>query len=288
MTFHAVIGLRSGSTLLCNILAQNPRFHASSTSFIGAFASTLSQMYTNSGEMRARMRHDERQTNASIKASIRGMVEGWYWHYGNKVIFDKDRSWGMSSLLFSSLFEGKLIFMVRDLRAVFGSIEKHHRRNPWIDFAENSGGKTVQGRLDQLCSANGLIWQVVEGVREALRLCADRCVVIDFNTLCRDPEDTMRKLYAQLGEPYYEEHQFDDVQQANIDDDVMYGMKYPHGGTGKVEPREDDWPLYVPQDLAQTINQRFMLYQQAFGYLPSPQQPMQQPPLLEAASDELA
>lgn len=35
MTLHLISGLpRAGSTLLCNILAQNPRFHATATSGI--------------------------------------------------------------------------------------------------------------------------------------------------------------------------------------------------------------------------------------------------------------
>ena len=52
------------------------------------------------------------------------------------------------------------------------------------------------------------------------------------------------------------------------DADGFYLHKFPHKGSGKVEPPlEEEWPKYISPDLAQTIRGRFTDYCQYFGYL---------------------
>ena len=49
--------------------------------------------------------------------------------------------------------------------------------------------------------------------------------------------------------------------------DFMYLNKYPHEGSGKIRPcNTNEWKDYVSDDLAETINNKFLFYNQFFGY----------------------
>ena len=97
MKFNVIGGLpRSGSTLLCNILNQNPKFHASSTSMITPVLNTMSNMLSKSTEIKGELQKDRKKTEERMRQLLRGVVEGWYKDYD--VVFDKCRGWRQTSL----------------------------------------------------------------------------------------------------------------------------------------------------------------------------------------------
>ena len=58
---NVICGLpRSGSTLLCNILNQNPDFHASSTSPLAQTLGALSQFLSTSPEVKSDLYNDRK------------------------------------------------------------------------------------------------------------------------------------------------------------------------------------------------------------------------------------
>ena len=124
---HFVAGLpRSGSTLLLNILGQNPRFRVGSTSGIMDVMFGVRNNWDKLIEFRA-------SPNPEGKLRVlRGILESYYADSELPVVFDKCRGWistGMLEMAETVLGRNvKILVPVRDLREVLASFEKLHRK----------------------------------------------------------------------------------------------------------------------------------------------------------------
>lgn len=263
--FHAIGGLpRSGSTLLCNILNQNPRFYASSTSCVAPAMRQAASFLSSTDEIRSELVADRARTERRFVALLRGMMEGWYSDVEQPVVFDKSRAWNHNALLLRQLYpDAKLILVVRDLREVFASIEKQHRKNVAMTMP---GGSSVAAKADAMFARpGGMIGGPVAGVEDILRRCPDNVALIKYEQLCADPSGVLRTLYEALGEPWFE-HDLDNVHKHATELDALWLHKFPHEGSGAVERADTTWPQYVAPDLARRIMGQFPLYNNAFGY----------------------
>jgi sulfotransferase len=266
--FNVVTGLpRSGSTLLCNILNQNPRCYASSTSPLPGFLSGLIHAWSSSIEVKSLLHEHKDETENRIRACAEGLVNNWYSHKDEELIFDKSRLWTTSSLMLKSLYpNAKLIVCVRSLIDVFASIEKQYTKNPLLDDATNPTDKTIYTRADTMFSSDGLIGGPIIGIEDLIRRDPDGVIFIMYESLVRQPDMIMEKLYAQLNEPLYD-HDFDNVENTAEDPDGFYLHKFPHEGSGKVQPPAgDEWKRFISRDLASTITGRFPDYCKYFNY----------------------
>lgn len=270
MKFNVITGMpRSGSTLLCNILNQNPEFRATSTSTLAGMLSGMSHFWSNSIEIKNLLEKEKEKTEDRMVRSARAFVEQWHKDEdAQKVIFDKSRGWCVNALLLRKIFpESKIIAMIRDLRGVFGSVEKQHQKNPLLDEANNPQMKTIFSRADAMFSPNGLIGAPVIGVEDMLRRKIENVIYVQYESFSAHPKLVLERVYEQLGEKNFE-HDFDNVVNTADDPDGHYLYKYPHTGEGKVEERNpNEWKHYVSQDLANTIIQRFPGYNKMFGYV---------------------
>ncbi|MDP2607303.1 MAG: sulfotransferase [Deltaproteobacteria bacterium] len=271
MKFNTICGTpRSGSTLLCNILNQNPRFHASSTSCVASSARALSNLWSHSPEIKSQLLHDAEVTTTKMVGGIRAMIEAWYAGNG-EVIFDKDRHWNHSPLLLHQIFpESHMFVMVRDLRAVMASIEKQHAKNPVLDEASGPLELHTYNRADRMLSPQGLVGQHVAGIEDLMRRNLPYVHMIQFETLVKNPKLVLDSIYTVLGEDGFA-HDFTHVENTATDADALYLGKYPHEGSGAVKVPEGLWSDHVPQDIGGLIMQRFAAFNQAFGYLPQTQ-----------------
>src|SRR5579864_9070729 len=86
---HLVSGLpRAGSTLLCALLRQNPRFAAAMTSPVTSLVNALHPKMSGASEFAVFFDDERRRT------LLRGVFEGYYAAVpAEHVIFDTNRSW---------------------------------------------------------------------------------------------------------------------------------------------------------------------------------------------------
>lgn len=269
MKFNVVTGLpRSGSTLFCNILNQNPRFFASSTSNLIYIANSIITSWSSSVEMKNLLGIEKGKTEKRMQDSLRQFVEGWYGVEHKDVIFDKSRGWTLNYLMLQNLFpDSKLLVLVRDIRNVFSSIEKQYRKNPLLDDTPTSVGKTVYHRADHMFSPEGIIGSSIVGVEDLIRRRKSQNILFVFyEELSINPEKSMKQVYDFIGEGYFA-HDFDNIVNTAIDPDSFYLNKFPHEGSGKILPTDvDEWKNFFSADLATTIMERFPLYNSFFGY----------------------
>lgn len=267
-SFNVICGLpRAGSTLLCNILNQNPTIWASSTSVVPHVMTAMVNQYSNSPEVKSLLINNRYNTELRITTSIKGMIEGWYTYQPNQIIFDKARVWNNYSLLLKNLYPSSLILcMVRDPRNVFASIEKQHKKNPMFDIALEPAHKTVYARADEMLSPNGLIGNCILGVEDLLTRLPSNLLIIRYEELSEDPENVVLNIYHRLNIMPYK-HNYSNIENTSEDVDALYLNKYEHAGEGSVKNSDkDEWKQYLSPDLGELIISRYPKYSEVLGY----------------------
>jgi sulfotransferase len=238
---------RSGSTLLANILAQNPRFHSTATSGILEILFLVRNGWDNVLEFRAAV--DRAENEADKVRVLRGILEAYHAGRGQPVVFDKSRSWLAHLELAEKLLDrpAKVLVPVRDVREVLASFERLWRgsaatgqvaqeaRN-YAEFQTVAGRCNVWMRLDQPV---GMALNRIKDARQ--RGFADRMHFVRFEQLTRSPASTLRAAYEFLGEPWFE-HDFERVEQVTAEDDRVFGFPDLHTIRTRVEPVPPRWP----------------------------------------------
>lgn len=250
MQHYFIAGLpRSGSTLLANILCQNPRFYASGTSGIMDVMFGIRNQWDNLVEFKA-------TPNPEAKKRVLKAVLDSYYDIGKPVVFDKCRGWlSLIEMAEYALDERvKILVPVRDLRDVVSSFEKLWRKANAFKQSAPDGFyfdfQTVEGRVNYWLRGDQPVGLAVNRIRDAIkRGCGDRLFFVEFDKLTSNPEETMRAVYAFLGEEYYV-HDFDNVEQVNKEDDGIFGFEGLHTIRPKVEPVKPYWEETIGQQFS--------------------------------------
>jgi sulfotransferase len=231
---HFIAGLpRSGSTLLAGILRQNPRFHAGMTSPVGSMYMALETAMSRRNETAVFV------DDAQRRAVLRGLFSNYYEgvHTG-KVVFDTNRAWCTKLPALVQLFPAaRFICCVRHLGWIMDSIERLVRRNAFElsgMFGFEPGG-TVYSRVNRLASSDGLVGYALDALREAyFGEQGAKLILVEYQALTRAPRDTLRHLYAMLGEPPFE-HDFENVEYQAEEFDLALGARGLHTVRRRVE-----------------------------------------------------
>lgn len=227
---------RSGSTLLQNILAQNPRIYASPTSGLLELLFTSRAHFSRLPEFHAQ---DQELMRRAFRGYCRGALTGFYEALTDKPLcVDKNRSW-LHLYNWLSVFypNPKILVCIRDLRAILSSMEKLFRAkrdlvDP-LDTAERPQMVTITARVSTWLSSLP-VGIAVQRLIEAIETdTVARCQVVRFEDLTSRPQETMRRVYQYLEEPYFE-HDFDHVAQVTQENDWEAGIYGDHQVRQKV------------------------------------------------------
>ncbi len=108
---------RSGSTLLCNIVNQNPCCHVSSTSCIPKLIRAVSETCEKkSQEYISELHHDRDGTEARFLNVLRGIPMSWYEQEldAGKIVFDKSREWQNRALLLKRMYPDARLILLKE------------------------------------------------------------------------------------------------------------------------------------------------------------------------------
>lgn len=250
--FHFLGGLpRAGSTLLCNILAQNPRLHTTQTS------GCMDVMFGVRNNWDQLIEHRARPMPRAKTRVLRAILHSYYADVERPVVIDKCRGWVSLIEMIESVLgrPAKVLVPVRDLRDVLASFERLWRaraadgqiageRENYFQF------QTIEGRLAFWMRDDQPVGLAHNRIRDALnRGLGDRLHFVPFGRLTQDPASTLRDIYAFLGEEPYD-HDFARVEQVTAEDDGVFGFGELHTIQPAVEPVPPRWPAVLGQAAA--------------------------------------
>jgi sulfotransferase len=222
---------RAGSTLIQNILGQNPEIHTTPTSGVFEMLTSSRTIFSDSLEFKAQ---DESQMMSGFKGYLKSALYGFYEPLTDKpYVIDKCRGWN-SEWEFVNAFDPnpKMICMIRDIRSVYSSLEKKFRKNPLIDHHLANWGNIL---------------------------------FVKFENLCSDPNNELKRIYEYLDLPFYQ-HDFKNIKQVTHEDDKWYGIFGDHIIRPEIQPLKEDYLEVLGPNACRIIEENYAWFFNDFGY----------------------
>lgn len=257
-TLHFVSGLpRAGSTLLVNLLAQNPLVHGTATSGLHEIM-YISKGYFKTEEFRSIPNPSDGE-KLFLDYHRAGLTHAFDSLTDRPVVADKCRSWiGSLGLMLQMFPDAKFLVPVRDIRGVISSLEKRYQQHPGFQLEmsqqDTLGVQTVEGRANFWLSRPP-VGIAIQRLHEIARLHKDKVHFVHFEKLTQSPATTMQDVWRYLGMERFE-HDFDDVPQYTQE----HEQGWPYGEhliRSEVRPVKPDWDAVLGPQLSEQINQKF-------------------------------
>jgi sulfotransferase len=226
---------RSGSTLLQNILAQNPSIYCSPTSGVIELLYAARQNFTNLNEFK--LDPDQESMKRGWLSFCRSAIHGWYSGITDKPIAcDKSRGWMYYwNWLIQFMPDAKLICCVRDPVEILASMEALHRKNMHLhdpaDAPGNAQFVTIDQRVNHWLNSPpvGLgLMRLKDSIDNGN---AKQFHFVRYEDIVSNPEKEMENIYSYLGvQPF--KHHYDSMQQTVLENDALHGVY----GSHKIRP----------------------------------------------------
>jgi len=260
---------RVGSTVFQNLMNQDPRFYASSTSGMLELIFAARHNYTESPEFKAQ---DPELMKKAFLGFCREGVHGYYNAITDKpYVLDKSRGHIANYGFIDSFYPNpKMICLVRNLTDIIASMEKIHRQSPhksspMINHA-NMVGTSTPKRVD-IWFNSPPVGLAVERLSEAIRQGIDKKILfIKYESLCLHPELEMKRVYDYLEIESFKNN-FDHIEQTTKEDDEVYGVTGLHTIRKSLEMKPSDAKQVLGKDVYDWIMTTYKWYNEYFGYV---------------------
>jgi sulfotransferase len=259
---------RAGSTLLQNVMGQNPEFYVTPTSGVLELVYAARANYTSSPEFKAQ---DSQQMRQGFLNFCNQGMHGFFNAITDKpYVLDKSRGWGIHYGFLNSFYPNpKVICMVRDLRGIYASMEKNFRKNQDKDSGIVSHaqmkGTTTEKRID-IWSQSQPVGLAIERLQQIVKEgISSNMLFVKFEDFCSNPEQEMKRIYNFLELPYFQ-HDFNNVEQITKEDDEVYGIYGDHKIKSKIEPLKPDYKDVLGVGPCNWIKTNYQWFYDYFGY----------------------
>jgi sulfotransferase len=258
---------RAGSTLLQNILAQNPEFHVSPTSGVLELLHGARLNFSASPEFKAQKFEE---VSKAFTSFCRQGLMGYYRSITNKkYIIDKSRGWLIHYNFLNSFYVNpKIICLVRDIRSVLASYERIEQQSILLsDKVDNLKLKntTILKRAeDRLLTAPiGLsINRLYDILNQPFK---DKILFLKYEDLTLNPENCLFKIYNFLNIKSYV-HNFSNIEQTTQEDDEIYGIRNLHTIKSSIQPSKDYYLDILDKNFCDKIYDNFNWFFNYFNY----------------------
>jgi len=243
--FFFISGLpRSGSTLLSAILRQNPEFYADISSPLKFLMDSTINVMTVS-ESNNLIDEDKR------RHILKSIFDAFYDDVKPNTVFDTHRGWTAQTSLLKDLYpQTKIICCVRDLPWILDSFERIYAKNSLYTLTsiDEDARHTVSTRCHSLMDVHkhGLIIKPYLFLEEGLLLNPDMIMLVEYESLCKNPESVMREIYGFINKPYFN-HDFKNVDYENEVFDKAVNLKRLH--TVRKEITWQERPSILPKSI---------------------------------------
>ena len=259
---------RAGSTLLQNVMGQNPDFYVTPTSGVLELVYASRSNYSTSPEFKAQ--DPELMKSGFLNFCNQGMLGFFNGVTDKPYVLDKSRGWGVHYGFLNSFYPNpKIICMVRDLRGIFSSIEKNFRKNQHKDSGlvdhSQMKGTTTEKRID-IWAQSQPVGMSLERLYQMFKEGINQNVLfVKFEDFTSNPKKEMQRIYNYLELPYFE-HDFNNVEQITQEDDEVYGVYGDHTIKSKIEPIKSDYKEVLGVNASNWIKSNYQWFYDQFGY----------------------
>lgn len=231
-SLHFISGLpRSGSTLITNILKQNPNIHGESVSSLSAIFGTVNANWSS-------IEANQEYPNFDAKRGVlSGILQGYYSHINKSIVFDKDRGWIPLLAPLEEIIQKqvKIMVCVRNPAEILSSFERLRKENPlFFTRADLSlrEGSSIASRAYYYAGPDGAMGMAHRHIKDAIVMgYLDRFLFVDYNRYCSSPKAQTRRIYDFFEIPYFD-HDFKNINQEEIYNDHAVGLPNLH----KIKP----------------------------------------------------
>lgn len=259
---------RSGSTLLQNILGNNPEIYATPTSGVLDMLVSCKKIYTENSAFKAQ---DEEEMKSAFLMFCRYGIEGYFRGLTDApYAIDKSRGWGINWGFLNAFYPNpKIVCMVRDLRDIVASMEKNFRKYPekWDNSQDehNPIGMTIAERVKWWMNRKP-VGSTLKSLRDTIdRKYADKMLFIRFEDLTANPEKEMIKVYDFLNLPYYSVD-YQSIKQVTHEDDKFHGRYGDHKIKPYVGPIQSHSSELIGTYICDKLYEHNKWYFDYFGY----------------------
>lgn len=262
---------RAMTTLMCNILANNPNIGGGETSPMLEYLFGARLNYSTVPEVKSALTEDLMR-ESYLKYCYWGM-QGYANSITNKSIYlDKSRGWVYFYPFVKKFYpNAKLILMVRDLRSIVSSFEKKWRQYPEIqDMRENHETQAfinISSRINYFLQ-NKPVSLALDRIGDAINIGTIKdMLVIKAEDLTMNTEATMKKVYEYINEPYCE-LDYSNIKQVTVENDRIsdFGIYGDHKIRTDIKPLERDFIEVLGKEACNAIKQNYGWYFDIFKY----------------------
>ena len=262
-----VAGLpRSGSTLLCQLLAQHPDINSNGhSSPLPGLLNDIRHRVSDSEFFLSQLDVDFDQTYGRLTDAYKGFINGWFSAAEEPVIVDKNRGWLQMVETLEILHPNYLILVcVRDLGQIFGSIEAQHDKTRLIDFPDHLDAHNPFVRADRLFGRGGIVGQPLSAIEYVKQIPSksiqDKILYVPFEYLMGNFQQSLDEIYRKSGVDEFTVNP-DQLAVSSHESDSYYRFKYRHNTHSKIASpvRHEILP-----GITQSLKNRFKWYYKTF------------------------
>lgn len=263
---------RSGSTLVSNLLGNHPDIFSTPSSPLAHIINNIRETYSNDQFFMSQLDHNYDYLYQKIGDSSRAYIESWQDKY-HKFTIDKNRTWLNQIEVIRELYPNfKMIITLRDLRQVYASMERRHRKTMLI--SPLGGGHTVDSRAASFFDKdNGIagsalnslqnlkdVPNIISGAKE------QHLFFLRYEDLIQNPEEVTSLLFQFIGVEEYK-IDFNDIKQVTQESDSHYKFKYMHKINSKLESTKQDLSDVSPSIMNEIMNKYGWYYKTYYSDL---------------------
>lgn len=260
---------RSGSTLLQNILGQNPDIFATPTSGLMELIYGARKNFSEAPEFQTIP--DRELLKKCFGAFCNHGLHGYAAAMTDKKYFlDKSRSWAIYYDWITTFlpYEPKIICMVRDLRDIYASMEKLFRKDPERDNGivnwSTMQNTTIAKRVDFFAN-NVPVGIALDRLESILQNgTAQNVLFIKYENFCLRPDVEMARIYNYFEIPYFQ-HNYDYIPQITHEDDFPHSLS-DHIIRNRLDMQQSDAVKILGEPICEWIFQRYSWFYNYFKY----------------------
>jgi sulfotransferase len=248
---YFVAGLpRSGSTMMINLLKQNPSVDGYAVS---SLCPLIANIVANWNNMEANKEFPDE--NAKINV-LKAALNNYHNASSKKIIFDKDRMWVTQINLLQKLldYDIKILCPVRSPAEIITSFEKIKRNNPLSTVAGDIAGTTIASRALYYAGPTGILGLSHASIKDAIiQGHTDKMLFVEYNRFCNSPKAQLKRIYDFFELPKFE-HNFKNIEQTEIYNDLATNLPGLHKIKPSLERTVSNCVEYIGMDLYEQYN----------------------------------